>query len=171
MHRRAALGRTLVAPAALCLLGACASTARSLPTPYAVRVRVDDGVNPDSRARAAPIVLKFFELKGSGGFETADYFSLQDRDRATLAEDLVHSQQVIMRSGETRTFKREASLESRAIGLIAGYRKLEDARWRIVVPLKEPKQTNLYKVWQFAPGEQLLDVVVRRDGLELVTRS
>lgn len=142
-----------------------------MPTTYVVNVRVDEGVNPDGRGRPAPILLKFFELKGSGGFETSDFFSLQDRDRATLGEELVHVQQAILRSGESRSFKREASLEARAVGIIAGYRKLEDANWRVVVPLKEPKQTNLYKVWQFTPGAQILNVVVRRDGLEVVQRQ
>lgn len=170
MHRRFLLQGTLILPTGLVTLAGCASTAKSLPTPYAVTVRVDEGVNPDGRGRAAPILVKFFELKSSGSFETADYFSLQDRDRAILGEDLVHAQQAIMRAGEKRTFKREANLESRAIGVIAGYRKLEDAKWRLVVPLKEPKQTNLYKVWQFAPGEQALDVAVHRDGIEVVPR-
>jgi len=139
-----------------------------MPIPYAVSVRIDEGVNPDNRGRAAPILVKVFELKSSGSFEAADYFALQDRDRETLATELVNADQAIMRSGEERTFKREASLDSRAIGIIAGYRRLEEARWRIVLPLKEPKQTNLYKVWQFAPSEQRVRIAVRKSGIELL---
>ncbi|KAI1691571.1 type VI secretion lipoprotein, vasD, evfM, tssJ domain-containing protein [Ditylenchus destructor] len=120
------------------------------------------------RGQAAPILVKVFELKSSGNFETADYFALQDRDRETLSTELVNADQAIMRSGEERVFKREAGLDSRAIGIIAGYRKLEAARWRIVLPLKEPKQTNLYKVWQFSPSEQAVQVAVRKTGIELL---
>jgi len=37
-----------------------------------------------------------------------------------------------------------------------------------VLPLKEPKQTNLYKVWQFSPSEQAVHVAVRKTGIELL---
>jgi len=139
-----------------------------MPTPYAVSIQVDDGVNPDGRGKAAPILVKVFELKSSGNFETADYFALQDRDRETLAAELVNADQAILRSGEERTFKREAGLDSRAIGVIAGYRRLENARWRLVLPLKEPKQTNLYKIWQFSPSEQKVRIAIRKSGIELL---
>jgi type VI secretion system protein VasD len=169
MHRRTLLqGALATTPLFAGLVGGCASTAKSMPTPYAVTIRIDDGVNPDGRGQAAPILVKVFELKSSGNFETADYFALQDRDRETLMTELVNADQAIMRSGEERVFKREAGLDSRAIGIIAGYRKLEAARWRIVLPLKEPKQTNLYKVWQFSPSEQAVQVTVRKTGIELL---
>ena len=166
MHRRTLLQGALATPPLLAGLGGCASTARSLPTHYAISVRIDDGVNPDGRGKAAPILVKVFELRSSGAFETADYFALQDRGAETLGTEFVNADQAILRSGEERTFKREAGLDSRVIGIIAGYRKLEAARWRIVLPLKEPKQTNLYKVWQFSPGEQVVHVVVRKGGIE-----
>lgn len=168
MHRRIVLQRALVAAPLLGGLGGCASTAKSLPTPYSVTVHIDEGVNPDGRGQPAPILVKVFELKSSGNFETADYFALQDRDRETLASELVNADQAIMRSGEQRTWKREAGLDSRAIGIIAGYRKLESARWRLVLPLKEPKQTNLYKVWQFSPSAQSVHIAVRKTGIELL---
>ncbi|KAF1067767.1 type VI secretion system lipoprotein TssJ [Variovorax sp.] len=168
MHRRTLLRSAIVTSPWLAGLGGCASTAKSMPTPYAVSIKVDDGVNPDGRGQAAPILVKVFELKSSGNFETADYFALQDRDRETLAAELVNADQAILRSGEERTFKREAGLDSRAIGVIAGYRKLENARWRLVLPLKEPKQTNLYKVWQFSPSEQKVRIVIRKSGIELL---
>jgi type VI secretion system VasD/TssJ family lipoprotein len=106
MHRRSLLQGALATTPLLAGLGGCASTAKSLPTPYAVTVRIDDGVNPDGRGQAAPILVKVFELKSSGNFETADYFALQDRDREALAAELVNADQAIMRSGDERVFKR-----------------------------------------------------------------
>ena len=168
MQRRTLLQGALATPPLLVVLGGCASTAKSLATPYAVSVKIDDGVNPDGRGQAAPILVKIFELKSSGNFESADYFALQDRDRETLSTELVNADQAIMRSGEERVFKREAALDSRAIGVIAGYRRLESARWRIVLPLREPKQTNLYKIWQFSPSEQTVQIAIRKNGIELL---
>ena len=166
MHRRTLLQCALATPPLLTGLGGCASTAKSLPTSYAVSVRVDEGVNPDGRGMAAPILVKMFELRTAAGFETADYFALQDRSRETLGSDFVNVDQAMIPSGEERTFRREAGLESRAIGIIAGYRRLEGVRWRVVLLLDEPARTNLYKVWQQSPVEQALHVVVRKSGIE-----
>jgi len=128
MHRRSLLqGALATTPLFAGLISGCASTAKSMPTPYAITIRIDDGVNPDGRGQAAPILVKVFELKSSGNFETADYFALQDRDRETLSTELVNADQAIMRSGEERVFKREAALDSRAIGIIASWRPHDGA--------------------------------------------
>ncbi len=74
-----------------------------------------------------------------------------------------------MRSGEERVFKREAGLDSRAIGIIAGYRKLEASRWRnrLAAQGAEANQSS-YKVWQFSPSEQSVRVAIRKTGIELL---
>jgi len=105
MHRRTLIQGALATSPLLAGLAGCASTAKSMPTPYAITVRIDDGVNPDGRGQAAPILVKVFELKSSGNFETADYFALQDRDRETLMTELVNADQAILRSGEERVFQ------------------------------------------------------------------
>ena len=76
----------------LLALTACAS--RDPQTPKEV-IRLDlsvvasAGVNPDSQKRPAPIVVRVYELRTDSTFATADYFSLQDKDKTLLADDLV----------------------------------------------------------------------------------
>lgn len=41
-------------------------------------------VNPDDKGRAAPILVRLYELKSEGTFESADYFSLQTNDKALI---------------------------------------------------------------------------------------
>ncbi|MDR2155026.1 MAG: type VI secretion system lipoprotein TssJ [Burkholderiaceae bacterium] len=168
MQRRTLIQSALIMPPAVAFLSGCAATAKSMPTPYVVSVKVDSDVNLNARGHAVPILVKVFELKSSASFESADYFSLQDRDRETLGAELVNTDRAMLRGGEQRAFKREAGLDSRAIGIIAGYRKLESAHWRLVLPLKEPKQTNLYKIWQSTPSTQEVRIAIRKTGIEIV---
>ena len=41
-------------------------------------------VNHDDKGRAAPILVRLYELKSEGTFESADYFSLQTNDKALI---------------------------------------------------------------------------------------
>jgi hypothetical protein len=47
------------------------------------------GVNPDDKGRAAPILVRVYELKSEGTFESADYFSLNANDKAAIGSDLL----------------------------------------------------------------------------------
>jgi type VI secretion system protein VasD len=41
-----------------------------------ITITAEAGVNPDDKGRAAPIMVRIYELKSEGTFESADYFSL-----------------------------------------------------------------------------------------------
>jgi len=57
------------------------------------------------------------------------------------------------------------------VGIVAAYRDLESSRWRLTVPLPEPQNTNIYKVWQFSPNEETVRVAVDGKGLRFVDRE
>jgi type VI secretion system protein VasD len=153
------------------LLGGCSSTARQVPIPYAIAFSADAQVNPDSSGRPSPIQVTMYELKSPGTFESRDYFSLQADAQAALGKDLLNTDQVILKPGQTQVVQRPGNPEARAIGIVAGYRDLEHSRWRLVVPLPEPQNTNIYKVWQFSPNAENVHVAVGRKGLEETDRG
>ncbi|HDY99162.1 MAG TPA: type VI secretion system lipoprotein TssJ [Pseudomonas sabulinigri] len=127
-----------------CLLGSlCAlviSGCSSL-SPYSDMTKVDltlqgsERLNPDINDRPSPIVLQLIELKNPVAFEHADFFSLYQRPREVLAPDLVAMEELELRPGEERSYKLSASPESRYLAVLAAYRDLPKAQWRIVVPL------------------------------------
>jgi len=90
------------------------------------------GLNPDAKGRGAPILLRIYELRSDVLFQEADYFSLQNADRATLGADLLAVDQFILRPGETRSIRRKSHPEATAIGVFAGYQDLPNATWRSV---------------------------------------
>ena len=64
-------------------------------------------VNPDAQGRASPVAVRFYALKAPGGFESADYFSLQDRDTETLGADMVLRKELVLRPGDKQDLQLE----------------------------------------------------------------
>ena len=149
------------------LLPGCGATEHAAAVPYAITVDVAPDVNPDPNRKPAPIVLKVFQLRAASSFDSADFFSLQDKPENVLGADLLGTDRVILRPGESRTLHYRGNVEAGAIGVVAEYRMLEKNRWRLTVPLPRAKQLNLYKFWQTSPGELKLSIAVRNGGIAL----
>lgn len=120
------------------VLAACASTD---PKPSKVAIRLDlsvvasAGVNPDGQKRPAPIVVRLYELKTDSVFATADYFSLQDKDKTLLADDVVRRDEFQLRPGEKKVFERKIDPATTRLGILAAYRDLPNSVWREVYTL------------------------------------
>jgi type VI secretion system protein VasD len=121
--------RFLLAVVVVALSAGCGT---SPPKPTVIEAAVDAAtdLNPDSRGRASPIVVRVFELKTLAAFNGADFFSLWDRERETLASELVARDEFQLRPGEPKKFERTLQPDTRYIGVIAAYRDLERAQWR-----------------------------------------
>jgi type VI secretion system protein VasD len=109
-------------------------------------------VNPDDHGRAAPIVVRVYELKDAGAFKTADFFTLQSQDKTVLGDDLVKRNEWLLRPGDHRTLVRPADPATTALGVIAAYRDLPNSVWRAVYPLPAAPDAAWY---HFAPKLKL----------------
>ncbi|WP_137806628.1 type VI secretion system lipoprotein TssJ [Pseudomonas sp. G(2018)] len=122
--------------AALVLLTGC-----SVLSPYSgmtklnLKLTASDQLNPDLHGRPSPIVVRLLELKHPVAFENADFFSLYERAATSLMPDLVTSEELQLRPGETVELKLSVQGESRFVGILAAYRDLPESRWRFTVPL------------------------------------
>jgi len=102
-------------------------------------------VNPDDKERAAPIMVRVYELKSDGTFESADYFSLHNTDKTLLGADLLARDEFILRPGEVKTIRRKSHPDITAIGVLAGYRDLPNANWRAVHKLPPAPEAAWYR--------------------------
>ncbi|WP_175689531.1 type VI secretion system lipoprotein TssJ [Burkholderia anthina] len=120
--------------ASVVLLSACASGEPKPKEPIRLEMTVDAkaDVNPDDRGRAAPIVVRLYELKNEIAFEAADFFTLQTQDKTVLGDDVVKRDEMLLRPGEHQTIVRRPDPAATAIGVIAAYRDLPNAVWRTV---------------------------------------
>ena len=122
------------AAAVLLTLVSCASAPK--PTQVAATLEASADVNPDTRKRASPLVIRVYELKSGAAFGSADFVSLYERDQATLAAEMGAREEFVRRPGETRNWEKMTAPDTKYIGVLGAYRDIERARWKSIVELK-----------------------------------
>jgi type VI secretion system protein VasD len=125
-------GRTLIAFAALFAAMAIA------PAPAAVgmlTIIAGADQNPDPSGQPSPVAIRVYELAASARFERADVFALTERERQTLGEDDLGSEEFLLSPGETRTVTRELKKGVQLIGVVVLFRDIDHAQWRALAPV------------------------------------
>ena len=139
------------------------------PTKLQIRIEVSNGVNPDTSLRPSPIKVRLYELKDVGAFNEADYFSLDTSDKVVLAADMLAKDEFILRPGEVKVLERKSHSQTTAIGVLAGYRDLPNATWRVVHKLKEAPEASWYRAFIPANKAELL-VSLQPQGITLTEK-
>jgi type VI secretion system protein VasD len=128
----------------ICLVALAAAGCRSKPPkppppppPAKAAIVAAPDVNPDSAGRPSPIVVRLYQLKEEGAFNNASYFALSDKEEATLGPSLSSREEYELKPGETRELILSIPPEVRRLGAIAGYRNLNNARWKALSPAPE----------------------------------
>lgn len=147
-------------------LAACASGTPEAKQPIRLEVNVNARatVNPDDEGRAAPIVVRIYQLKSEATFNTADFFTLQERDKALLGDELVMREQLELRPGEQLTIRRIVNPSTTVIGVLAAYRNLPASVWRATYPTPEAP----VRVWyRLSAMELKLNIVLDTDVVSI----
>lgn len=134
--------------AAVVLLAAALAGCGSAPAKPAEvkgRIAASDSVNPNSSGRPSPIHVRIFQLKESGAFMDADFWSLVDKETETLGASLVQRLEFDMVPGETRDFPLKVSPEARVLGVMAEYADYRNAQWRAVAQAPNKSLMDLLK--------------------------
>jgi type VI secretion system protein VasD len=113
----------------LVLLSACAGAPPKREN-LDLQVMAAADVNPDMQGRPSPIILHILELNSTEQFNRLDYMALTQPSGAALGPDLLGKNQVVMQPGETKALPTELNPLTTAIGLVAGYRDIDNAVWR-----------------------------------------
>ena len=165
--------KTLVLLSATVLLGACAALGGSdappakEPAKLEISISADTEVNQNVAGRGSPVLLRVYELKSDIAFQDADYFALQNTDKAVLGADLLAVDQFILRPGETRKITRKSNPETMAIGIFAGYRDLPNSTWRVIHKLQPAADKSWYRV--IIPAHKVrLSVELQSQAIQLI---
>ena len=153
MSRRRLIGG-LAAAAVLTALWGCAGKP-PVPPPAAkpdqpppdlsVEVTATKDVNRDASGRGLPVVVRLYELRTEGAFAAADFFSLYEKESATLGPSLIAREEVTLAPGQQRLVTRLLSPEAKQLGVLAAFRDIDRAAWRALVTLT-PDQSNAVQV-------------------------
>ncbi|WP_354401707.1 type VI secretion system lipoprotein TssJ [Variovorax sp. OAS795] len=134
------------------VLAACGSLSAGNSPPQKEQARLEISIeanrdlNLDLKGRGAPMLLRVYELKSDVAFQDADFFALQNSDKAALGADLLAVDQFVIRPGEKREIRRKSNPETTAIGFFAGYRDLPNAVWRVIHKLPAAPESSWYRV-------------------------
>jgi type VI secretion system protein VasD len=100
---------------------------------------VQPAVNPDSRGRPSPVVVRVYALKSLAAFNSASFFSLYGKDKETLGAELIDSEELQLIPGDKREFQKEYPPETRYLAVFAAFRDVEHAHWRDSIALDTQK--------------------------------
>lgn len=125
----------LLVIAMLLLLSACGGAPKRESLDMQVAATVD--VNPDMQGRPSPIILHILELSSTEQFNRLDYMSLTQPSGAALGADMLGKNQLVLQPGDSKPLPMELNPLTTAIGLVAGYRDIDNAVWRKVIPVTQ----------------------------------
>jgi type VI secretion system protein VasD len=142
----------------------CASAPKTIapppspPAPAIVKVsfHVEPNVNPDANSRASPVVVKFYELKSTTAFDNGDFFSIFDEEQKAMDAELLDSETLQLRPGETFEFDKTFKTATRYLGVVAAFRDIEHSQWRATLPVSSK--------------EKISHVVIQLDGNKILIR-
>ncbi|MFJ2990691.1 type VI secretion system lipoprotein TssJ [Collimonas sp. NPDC087041] len=115
------------------------------PTKLDITIHATDDVNPTDQGQAAPIMVRVYELKSDETFKQADFFTLQNTDKAVLGADMLVKDEFILRPGDSKTIRRASYADTAVIGVLAAYRDLPNATWREVYKLSDAPEAAWYR--------------------------
>ena len=106
-------------------------------------VLASDVINPDGEGRPSPIVVRIYELKNLGTFNTVEFFPLYNEEAATFGDDLVYREEFSLIPGSKKLYTRTPTADTQYLAVIAAFRNIDQAIWKAVVPIPAERITNL----------------------------
>jgi type VI secretion system protein VasD len=130
------------------------------PLPPTLELGITAGAdqNPDPTGQPTPVAIRVFQLTGTGRFENADPFALAGDPQKALDDEMIGSEEFIVRPGEMLRIERPVKPGAQFAGIVVLFRDIDNARWRAVAKLEPHGPTRL------AVRTERLSVVVAGPG-------
>ncbi len=162
LHEAAHRGVLVATCLMAALLSACAA---GPPEPAATAGLITSApmINPDRDGVAKPVMVRIYQLKTAGTFETADFFALQGDPAAVLGPDLLASEDMVVRPASKLSFESSLDPMARFVGVTAAFRDIDNAQWRALVELPEEKLIKFLDKRQMLVGVDDRSVTLKFD--------
>ncbi|MGY8683200.1 type VI secretion system lipoprotein TssJ [Bradyrhizobium sp. UFLA05-153] len=139
-QRLSLVGGAFLAAAAV---ASCSIDKTLKTTPLKFVIHSDPLVNQNTRGEPSPVVVRIYELKSTTNFDRAQFFELFDNDAKRLGPDLVAKRETELKPGEKYDLERNTPIETRYIGVIAGFRLGNEAQWRSTTEIKPDRDNTI----------------------------
>jgi type VI secretion system protein VasD len=146
------------------LLGACSSAPKKRnPVTVEVTVTANSKLNPDINLRPSPAQVTVLKLKRAAPFMQADYFTLADETKGDLDGVVVLKDPFVVQPGATVKKSYTFDADEDAIGVMVGYRDMENSVWRAALDLP-PQRKKWIKLPEFLKsGKPTVEYKVQLD--------
>jgi type VI secretion system protein VasD len=111
------------------------------PTQLVLQIQAADDLNPAADGSPSPVAVLIYELSANSNFQASDFFALYDETSTTLGSDLISRESQNVVPGQALIYEKKLSPLTRYIGVISAFREIDNAEWRVVLPIK-PKILN-----------------------------
>lgn len=88
--------------------------------------------NADAKGQGTSVVVRVYQLRGDAAFNGAEFFALYDDEKKVLGPELITRDEFVLKPSEQRTLDVTFSEDARFIGVVAAYRDIRNAQWRVV---------------------------------------
>ena len=102
-----------------------------------VTIRATPDINPNPAGTPVSVAVRLYSLNARGRFESADVYSLMQREAQTLGTESMGFEEVVVRPGESRKVTLMPKPGVRFIGIAVLFRDIDRAQWRMVAPIAE----------------------------------
>lgn len=131
--------RLALTTAAGSMLTACGSSASRLK----LSIQASAQLNPGPEGDPAPLALRFLELTSVNAFMTAPFAALFYNPSATLRSDLLDSFPIDVTPSSDIKTERVLNDQTQFVGIVAGYREIDDATWRMTQTVRQGRTTTV----------------------------
>ncbi|MEO1192087.1 MAG: type VI secretion system lipoprotein TssJ [Pseudomonadota bacterium] len=131
--------------AALLVLALAACSSDDVPPPTGLKLSLvaSDEINPQGDGSAAPLVVRLYQLADSGAFMEKTFFEIYDDPVAALGADLLARREYVVTPGSRSDDTVTGPPEVRFIGIIAAFRDIDRAQWRILKDVRSGDQNRI----------------------------
>ena len=119
-------------------LAGCGAPPPPPPTVIQATIAAAAGVNG-----GAPVALRIYQLVSPAGFQGAQFFPVFEKDKATLKDDLVKRDDVLLAPGGSKTLTLMPEDRAHAIGVFGAYRDYEHVAWQAVIDIPAHQTSTL----------------------------
>jgi type VI secretion system protein VasD len=131
------IGLTIIA--ATCLSGCLQPYGKNTK----INIKTAAYLNPDVYGKPAPIAITVYELNSQMDFNKASYSQLYNSASDILKNSLIDLHPYTIKPGVNESLSIDVSKQAKYIGIAAGYRRINNANWKKLIPISNLKTVNL----------------------------
>jgi type VI secretion system protein VasD len=94
-------------------------------------------LNPNLFGRPSPLYITVFQLQDAAAFNQANFLKLSNKPEETLGANLLLKKTILILPDTRQNISIDLDANTKQVGVVAAFTKLEGARWRMVIPVSK----------------------------------